>query len=126
MAWNQLAALDRLQSGHDFKEIISCLSLSLPFILLFMLYHTDRRVFKSLISEEVRASWTLLDRHHQDVLLCLIALVIPMALSINSLRSWAGVSVTLANAFSGQKSQKYNSMGYPCSKCIGFVHETYY
>jgi len=92
VARNQLEALSRLQSGRDFKEIISCLSLSLPFLLFIM--------FVVANSE----SWETVD--HVDIAVRLIALVIPMAFCISSLSRWVGVSATMARAFGGYDDGK--------------------
>ena len=109
VARNQLEALSRLQSGRDFKEIISCLSLSLPFLLFIM--------------------WTSHDSDitdHVDITVRLIALVIPMAFCISSLSRWVGVSATMARAFGGHKSQKYYSTVSLYSKCtIALIFENF-
>ena len=112
VARNQLEALSRLQSGRDFKEIISCLSLSLPFLLFIM--------FVVANSE----SWETVD--HVDIAVRLIALVIPMAFCISSLSRWVGVSATMARAFGGHKSQKYYSTVSLYSKCtIALIFENF-
>ena len=111
MARNQLEALSRLQSGRDFKEIISCLSLSLPFLLLI------------IFADANNESWEL---DNVEITVRLIALVIPMAFCISSLSRWVGVSATMARAFGGHKSQKYYSTVSLYSKCtIALIFENF-